>query len=135
MTSSRRTVNPFRAPPKNLLKIINISKNTLLAERAEIADTFLSRLKGLLGKNLLQQGEGLIIKPCTSIHTLFMRFPIDAVFIDSKDRIIKTYHALPAWRFSVILFNSVFCIELPAGALLTSRTEVGDYIQILPFSA
>lgn len=131
----RRTVNPSRVSPKNPVKIINISKNTLLAERAEIAGTFWSRLKGLLGKKGLESKVGLILKPCSSIHTFFMRFPIDAVFVDSKNRIIKTYHALPAWRLSAILFNSAFCIELPAGTLLASHTEAGEYIQIIPFSA
>lgn len=128
----RRTVNPSRISPKNPVKIINISKKTLLAERAEIAGTFWLRLKGLLGKKGLESKTGLILNPCTSIHTLFMRFPIDAVFVDSKNRIIKTYHALPAWRLSAILFNSAFCIELPAGTLLASSAETGDCIQILP---
>lgn len=132
----RRRINPFfRALPKNPVKIINVSKNTILAERAEIADTFWPRLKGLLGRKQLDPKTGLILKTCTSIHTLFMRFPIDAVFVDSKNRIIKTYHALPAWRLSAILFNSAFCIELPAGTLLASRSEARDYVQIIPFSA
>lgn len=134
MTSSRRTVKPFRAPPRNPAKIINISKNTLLAERADIADTFLSRLKGLLGKNFLQPGEGLIIKPCSSIHTFFMRFPIDAVFVDKRNRVVKAYHALSPWRSSGMFFNSSLCIELPAGTLNASCTEKGDGVQITPFS-
>lgn len=131
----RKRVNPSRPPPNNLLKIINISKNTILAEKAEIADTFLERLKGLLGKSRLEPKAGLILRPCTSIHTFFMRFPIDAVFVDSQNRIIKAYHSLPAWRLSAIFFNSIFCIELPAGTLHTSSTEAGDYLQITPFSA
>jgi uncharacterized membrane protein (UPF0127 family) len=131
----RRKTNPSCAPPKNLVKIINTTKNTLLAEKAEIADNFWLRLKGLLGKNCLQPGEGLIIRPCTSIHTLFMRFPIDAVFVDKQNKAIKAYCALSPWRSSAMFFNSSLCIELPAGTLNTSRTEKGDDVQIVPLSA
>ena len=106
-----------------------------MAERVEIADTFLSRLKGLLGKKGLEPKTGLILRPCSSIHTFFMRFPIDAAFVDSQNRIIKAYHALPAWRSSGMFFNSSLCIELPAGTLHTAHTKAGDYIQIVPFSA
>lgn len=131
----RRKINFSRTPQKNLSKIINTTKNTVLAERAEIADTFWLRLKGLLGKSRLEPEAGLILDPCNSIHTFFMRFPIDAAFIDSKSRIVKAYHSLPAWRSSAIFLSSLFCVELPAGTLLNSSTESGDYIQIIPFSA
>lgn len=136
MKSLRRKINPlFPTLPKNPVKIINESKNIILAERAEIADTFWLRLKGLLGRKQLELKAGLILNPCNSIHTFFMRFPIDAAFIDSKNRIVKAYHSLPAWRASGMFLNSSLCIELPAGTLLTSGTETGDYIQISPLSA
>ncbi|TAN61430.1 DUF192 domain-containing protein [bacterium] len=116
-------------------KIINTTKNTVLAERAEIANTFWLRLKGLLGKRQLEPNTGLILNPCNSIHTFFMRFPIDAAFVDSQNKIIKAYYALPAWRASGMFFNSSLCIEFPSGTLLTSGTEIGDYIRISPSSA
>jgi uncharacterized membrane protein (UPF0127 family) len=128
----RRKINPSGASQKILAKIINTTKNTVLAERAEIADSFWLRLKGLLGRRQLEPNTGLILNPCNSIHTFFMRFSIDAAFVDSQNKIIKVYHALPAWRLSAIFFNSVFCIELPAETLLASHAEVGDYIQVVP---
>lgn len=131
----RRKINPSFVPPRNLARIINSTKNTLLAERAEIAEAFWPRLKGLLGRKQLDPKAGLILRPCSSIHTFFMGFPIDAAFVDSQNRIIKAYHSLPAWRLSGMFFNSSFCVELPAEALLASRSEAGDYVQIIPFSA
>ncbi len=72
-----------------MVKIINKTKNTILAEEAYIADTVFSRVKGLLGKQSLDEGSALIIKPCNSIHTFFMRFPIDVFFVDRNNKIVK----------------------------------------------
>ena len=112
------------------VKIINLSKNTVLAENAEPADNFFRRLIGLMGSPCLKAGEGLILKPCNSIHTFFMRFPIDVAFIDRENKIVKIYPCLPAWRLSGIFFNSALCLELPAGTLAITRSQAGDTIQL-----
>lgn len=110
------------------MKIVNVSKNSILADEACIADSFLSRLKGLLGRTEFKPGEGLIIKPCDSIHTFFMHFPIDVVFIDKQNKIIKIYPLLKPWRLSSLFFSAVSCIELPSGILTKTNTQEGDYI-------
>lgn len=122
------------SPQHKLVRIINLSKNTILAEKAKIADNFFSRLKGLLGKLCLATGEGLILVSCDSVHTLFMRFPIDVAFVNKENMIIKTYSCLKPWRLSAIFLNSALCLELPAGVLSVTRTQEGDHIKIEPLS-
>ncbi|MDD4910630.1 MAG: DUF192 domain-containing protein [Candidatus Omnitrophica bacterium] len=110
------------------MKIINQGKGTVLAENAALADTLVSRMKGLLGKTSLHQGEGLVIAACTSIHTFFMKFSIDAVFTTRQGRVIKVLHDLQPWRLSGIYLGAYYCIELPSGTARQTRTETGDVI-------
>lgn len=110
------------------MKIINQGKGTVLAENAALADTLFSRMRGLLGKASLNQGEGLVITGCTSIHTFFMKFSIDAVFTSRKGRVIKVLHNFPPWRLSGLYLGAYYCIELPAGTALQTRTEADDTI-------
>src|SRR3989338_5257016 len=112
------------------VKKLNITRNTTLAENTVIADSFFSRLQGLLGKDGLASGEGLILKPCDSIHTFFMRFAIDAAFVDKNNRVIRLYHSLKPWRMSGIFPRAAYCIELPARTLQFSFTQQGDQIEI-----
>jgi uncharacterized membrane protein (UPF0127 family) len=72
----------------------------VVCARCEVADTFLTRGRGLLGKRALAAGEGVLIKPCSSIHMFFMRFPIDAVFLDRDLRVLKVVSDLKPWRMA-----------------------------------
>ena len=112
------------------LKILNLTRSTILAEKAVIADSLFSRLQGLLGRDSLASGEGLILKPCDSIHTFFMRFPIDVAFVDKNNRVIRLYHSLKPWRISGIFSHAAFCIELPARTLQFSFTQKGDQLEV-----
>ncbi len=112
------------------MQIINKSKGASLATEAIIANTPLSRLKGLLGRRGLKKDEALIIKPCNSIHTFFMRFPIDVLFIDRENKVIKALSAIKPFRLSGIYINASFAIELPSGVILESLTSEGDEIAI-----
>lgn len=108
------------------MRIINKTKNTVLAEETVVADTFFTRMKGLLGKKEFKKGQALILKPCNSIHTFFMRFPIDVLFINKDNRIIKAISSLNPFYFTYIYFNAAFAIELPAGTIESSLTQDGD---------
>lgn len=68
---------------------------------AEVARSFLARLKGLIGRQSLPPGRGLLILKCNAIHTFFMRFPIDATFYDREDRVVKTVRDIRPWRLFV----------------------------------
>ena len=70
----------------------------VICERCEVADTALTRMRGLLGRRGLARGQGLLIEPTWSVHTWFMRFPIDVVFVDRDLVVLKVVPELPAWR-------------------------------------
>ncbi len=73
----------------------------VLGVRAKVARTFRERAKGLIGTKDLPPGEGLLIERCNAIHTFFMSFPIDAVFLDKHDNVVKTVRGIRPWRFLV----------------------------------
>lgn len=73
----------------------------ILGVRAKVASTFFQRAKGLIGTRRLEHGEGMLILRCNSIHTFFMSFPIDAVFLDRNDRIVKIVRDIRPWRLFV----------------------------------
>ena len=73
----------------------------ILGYRAKVARTFLERARGLIGTKTLAPGEGLLIEKCNAIHTFFMSFPIDAYFLDGKNRVIKTAKMVRPWSFLV----------------------------------
>lgn len=110
------------------MKIINLSNNAVLADRARMADAFWSRLVGLLNRDSLEKGEALILRPANSIHTFFMRFSIDVLFLDKKGKVVGVIHVIKPFRFSPVYFGAYLAIELPAGTLQLSQTKLGDSI-------
>ena len=110
------------------MKVVNKTRQTILAENAAIAKTPLKRMIGLLNRKVFEPGEALIIRPCNSIHTCFMRFPIDVAFVDPNNRVTKMIHNMRPFRISGIYLNALFCIELPAGTLEKTSTQSGDLL-------
>ena len=113
------------------MRIINTANNTVLAEDVIIAEGLFKRMKGLLGKDELKSGQAIVLKPCTAVHTFFMRFTIDIAFVDSENRIIKTIPDLKPWRLTGIYSSARLCIELPAGTLASTRTCQGHLLSLL----
>jgi len=113
------------------LQVRNLTRETVLATALEVATSGASRRKGLLGRDGLASGEGLWIVPCESVHTFFMRFPIDLVYLDRKHRVRKVRHAVGAWRLSAC-FSAHSILELPAGTALASKTQRGDALELTP---
>ena len=108
---------------------VNLTRKTVLATKLETAGSGESRRKGLLGRESLLPGEGLWIVPCESVHTFFMRFAIDLVYLDRKHKVRKVRSSVGPWRLSACLpAHSV--LELPAGTIRETRTECGDEIEI-----
>ena len=87
---------------------------TVVCERCLLAETPFARLRGLLGRSGLSSGEGLLLRPAGSIHTAFMRFTIDAVFLDAADRVVKVASTLRPWRTAACR-GARSVLELPAG--------------------
>jgi uncharacterized membrane protein (UPF0127 family) len=93
---------------------------------------FAGRLLGLMGHPGLPPGQALVLDGDNSIHTLFMRFPIDVLFLDKAGRVKYLYHAMPPWRVSRVVFGSTRIVELPPGVLDATETEVGDELVFEP---
>ena len=115
-----------------LYKITNLDKNSDLARAAEIARTSAARQKGLLGRTSLPEGGGLWIIPCESVHTFFMKFPIDLVYINRKNVVKKVRRNVGPWKLSACL-SAHSIIELPVGAIDRSQTNPGDKLEFMPF--
>ena len=108
--------------------VINLDKGTVLAKKLYIADNFFYRLKGLIGTADLENDTGLLIIPCSSIHTFFMRYSIDVVFLDHQNRVCRILHSLPPYRIGPIVKGAKKVLELNAGVSLATGTEIGDQI-------
>ena len=113
------------------MKVIvrNQTRHTLLGGTVDVADTSEKRRVGLLKHTRLEPGSGLWIVPCESVHTFFMKFPIDLVYLDKKRKVKKVRHAVPAWRLSACL-TAHSILELPAGTVEKSGTQAGDELLI-----
>ena len=122
-------LRPQRERAQTTIKVINLTRETEIAGRVQLAGEGPHRRKGLLGRERLDRGEGLWIVPCEAVHTFWMRFPIDLIYLDRKHRVTKTRSNVGPWRLSACLrANSV--IELAAGAVGESGTRPGDIVAI-----
>jgi len=107
----------------------NQTRNTILADAAEVADTSEKRRTGLLKRERLEPGQGLWIVPCESVHSFFMKFAIDLVYLDRDKKVRKVRHRMAPWRLSACL-TAHSILELPAGVVATSGTQAGDQLEI-----
>lgn len=107
--------------------IINNNNGNVVTSRLKIADTFFSRLKGLLGTKALQAGHGLLIKPCSSVHTIGMKYPIDVIFISKSWKVLKVADKLQPNSFSAC-WGSAMVLELPSGVAVQCGVEVGHQL-------
>ena len=120
-----------QAPQDLRLRVSNLTRNTVLATSMEVANSDTKRRKGLLGRDGLTPGGGLWLSPCEAVHTFWMRFPIDLVYLDRQNRIRKLVSDVPPWRLSACL-RAHSIIELPSGTIRATETQPGD---VLGFSA
>ena len=111
------------------MKLWNRSRQTLLAEGVRVADTFFSRLKGLLGTRELPQGQALWIKPCNSVHMFGMRYAIDVIFVDAQGSVVKLVEDLRPGRITGCSGASG-AIELPSGWVKGVGVSIGDILEI-----
>ena len=117
--------------PEICLKAVNLTRGTVLATSLETAASGKKRKKGLLGRDGLAPGGGLWIVPCESVHTFFMRFPIDLVYLDRRNRVRKLRSSVGAWRLSAC-FSAHSVVELPAGTIRSTETRKGDALEFVP---
>ena len=112
------------------LALVNQRTDEALADRVEVAVTRRDRRRGLLGRDGLEASSALILAPCAAIHTMFMRFVIDAVFVDDDGRAVKVVRELAPWRIAVGP-TAHAVVELPAGSLRDREVNLGDRLYLL----
>jgi uncharacterized membrane protein (UPF0127 family) len=110
------------------VRIRNATRGTQLASEAQRARGFVPRLVGLLGRSSLREEEALVLDPCSSVHTAFMRFPIDVVYVDRAGQVIKVVSHLKPFRMSGVLRGRCSVIELPSGTIASTGTAPGDQL-------
>ena len=113
------------------MQIINKSKEILIAQRGKLANTFFTRMMGLLNRDSIDPDEALIIIPCKSIHMFFMRFPIDVVFVDKELKVVGMVENIQPFRLSPTYRKAGFAIELAVGSVQRLQIQIGDSIQII----
>jgi hypothetical protein len=111
-----------------VVRLIHIRTGREIA-RLEIARSTLERMRGLLGRSGLPPGEGMLIERCASIHTFFMKFALDVIFLDSEWEVRRVVRGLRAWRMAGSLGASRV-VELAAGALEGTDLATGDALKI-----
>ena len=107
------------------MKCLHKRTGAELARQVEQADTFWARLKGLMFRRNLPGGQALLLDPCPQIHTCFMRFEIDVVFLDSTNHVVAVLENLKPWRMSKFYTTARRTLELPGGTL-HGRVQAGD---------
>ena len=109
--------------------ILRRADGTVVCGRCKLADHPLARLRGLLGRDGLDSGEGLLLKPASSIHTFFMRFPIDVVFLDRALVVLGIHDTIDPWR-TASQRGAKIVLELPAGESSRQGLAVGDQLTL-----
>ena len=107
--------------------IVNARSGKVVAERLLTAFDSRTRKKGLLAHESLPQSTAMVIAPSNAVHTFFMKFPIDIVFVSKGGRVLKIRSSVPAWRMTASL-RAFAVLELAAGSLDGSDTRVGDQL-------
>ncbi len=111
------------------MKTLHYKQRPLISELI-IADTFWSRSLGLMGRYGLKVGQGLLLRPCGSIHTCFMRFPIDVIFLDAHTQVLKTKLHVAPWQMVWGGWKAHSVIEIQSG-WLTTLPLVGDRVEVI----
>lgn len=111
------------------MKILNKTKGLVVADKVETAETFFARLLGLIPKRKISAGEGMFFPDCSMIHTCFMKFPIDVVFLDESGRVLRVERSIAPWRFSKGDGGAFSVLELKAGGA-DGKADAGDVFQL-----
>lgn len=111
------------------MRVFNQTRNVFLVSQGRVANTFWLRLRGLLGVASLQQEEGLILVGEKSIHTLFMKFPLDVVYVDKNHKVVRADINMMPYRLGPFVVQSAYVVEMPVGTIANTATEVGDQLK------
>ena len=113
------------------LMLLNKDNGKMLAESIRVADSFLARLKGLWGEKHLPEGKGLILFPCSMVHSLGMKIDIDVLFVSRHHEIVSILEGLRPNHCSPYIKESRYVVELPSGQVARTATRKGHRIELL----
>jgi uncharacterized membrane protein (UPF0127 family) len=119
-------------PGAQYLRISNPVRHSVLGDRVAVADTSMTRFIGLMGRRSLAPGHGLLIRPSNGVHTFWMRFSIDVLLLDREHRVLSAYGNLRPFRMTSISWKASSALELPAGTIAASNTQLGDVLGLEP---
>ena len=111
-----------------MVRIVNTTRGATLANEAILANTLWTRMRGLLGTKGLEPGTGLVLSPCNSIHTWFMGYDIDVLFLDGNGKVVQILESYAPWKMTRPYLSAREVVELPSGALKGTGTALGDTI-------
>lgn len=112
------------------MQVLNLSNQAILATEVKVARTFGSRLIGLMFSREFPMGSALFITPCRSIHTFFMNYSIDVVYLDTQRRIVGLEEKLKPRKIGVLFPGTCSVLEFPAGMIESTDTEIGHQLEI-----
>lgn len=108
------------------MRITNRTRNTLLGQNVTLASTWLGRLRGYLGRSEPKEGEGMLLIPCNAVHSFFMTFALDVLFLDQKGTVLEVFREFRPWKRTKVVRGSRYVLEVPVGTIDISGTEIGD---------
>ncbi|MHB8781330.1 MAG: DUF192 domain-containing protein [Candidatus Geothermincolia bacterium] len=111
------------------LETNNLTRRTCLGD-LKVAASRRERRRGLLGTDGLRRGDGLVLRPCRSVHTFGMRYPIDVIFLDREGRVLRVIGRLRPRRMTLPVWRAATALELPAGTAESTGTRPGDRLEL-----
>ncbi|MBN1221025.1 MAG: DUF192 domain-containing protein [Anaerolineae bacterium] len=111
------------------MRVFNQTRDLPLIMQGRLANTFWSRLRGLLRAAPLKKGEGLILVGEKSIHTLFMKFPIDVIYVDKNQKVLRVDGNMVPYRIGPFVAQAAYVLEMPVGTIAETATKTGDQLR------
>lgn len=115
--------------------LIDHTRGVVIAERVRVARSVMQRFLGLMGRSGLRPEEGLLLDPCSSIHTFVMRFPIDVLYVGPDHVVRRVDHAMRPWRVGPLFTGAAYVVELAPGIARRTGVAPGDRLCWRPATA
>jgi len=113
-----------------MLRIENLTRKTTLVEQGRVATNFFTKFRGLMGVRHLPPGDGILIAGCNSVHTHFMRIPIDVLYIDENNCVVDIDPSMATWRIGRTRKGAAAVVEVPSGTTARTHSAIGDQLLI-----
>ncbi|MBX6364910.1 MAG: DUF192 domain-containing protein [Gemmatimonadetes bacterium] len=110
------------------VRVTNQTRASVLGTRVRLADSWLKRMRGFLARPAPAEGEGLLLTPCRAVHMYWMTYSLDVLFLDRHGRVVALYPWLKPRRRTAFHGSAEYALELPAGSIEASGTQVHDLI-------